>query len=47
MLIAKREPATVVETPIKDFMAPRAMTQATWVAMMNIQRNRVNELGND
>lgn len=45
--MTKRNPATVGEILIEEFMAPLGLTQAALAEAMGVQRKHVNELCND
>ena len=47
MLTTKRQPATVGEILVEEFMQPMGLTQAALAEAMGVQRKHVNELCND
>src|SRR5262244_4391247 len=47
MIVTKREPATVGEILIEEFMEPMGLTQTALATAMGVQRKHVNELCND
>ena len=47
MLTTKREPASVGEILIEEFMEPMGLTQAALAEAMGVQRKHVNELCNN
>jgi addiction module HigA family antidote len=46
VLTTKREPASVGEILIEEFMNPMGLTQGALAAAMGVQRKHVNELCN-
>ena len=47
MLTTKREPATVGEILVEEFMEPMGLTQGALAEAMGVQRKHVNELCNE
>ena len=47
MLMTKRQPASVGEILIEEFMVPMGLTQSALAEAMGVQRKHVNELCND
>lgn len=47
MLATKRQPATIGEILVEEFIQPMGLTQAALASAMGVQRKRVNELCND
>lgn len=47
MLTTKRQPATIAEILVEEFMKPMALTQAALAQAMGVPRKHVNELCND
>jgi addiction module HigA family antidote len=47
MLMTKRQPATVGEILVEEFMQPMGLTQAVLAEAMVVQRKHVNELCNN
>ena len=46
MLMTKRNPATVADILVEEFMQPIGLTQTALAAAMGVQRKHVNELCN-
>lgn len=47
MLMTKREPATIGEILVEEFMRPMGLTQHALAEAMGVQRKHVNELCNN